>query len=53
MNYFEEAIKMGNITEKDREKIRESISDENNLLEVSRAIECYFCCSKVSSLAEN
>lgn len=46
MSYFEDVIKSIGINEIDKEKIEESIINEDNPLEVSRAIECYFCYGK-------
>lgn len=51
MSYFDDVMKSGGISEEDTEKIREIVIDENNPLEVSRAVEYYFCyvksgCSK-------
>ncbi|MDP1695417.1 MAG: hypothetical protein Q8L29_00715 [archaeon] len=46
MSYFEDVIRSAGINETDKEKIEEFLINEDNPLEVSRAIECYFCYTK-------
>ena len=52
MSYFEDVMKSSIINEADSDKIKEIVIDENNPLEVSRAIEYYFCYVKSGMMVE-
>ena len=52
MSYFDDVAKSSFISEADKEKLGEIIVDKNNHVEVSRAIEYYFCFVKTGCVEE-
>lgn len=46
MSYFDDVMKSNSVSEEDMKKIEDIVMDKDNPLEVSRAMEYYFCYAK-------